>query len=206
FAEYLSLGQVPPLDDDGAPPRGRGTWVPPDEESLMPAGDTAPSEEGTPDAPADDSDQSPVLEGTLRAPWKWEQLLVESAVIGGRERWARRLDGLAVEMRLRIEELRQEDPESPRVAAVERDLGNLEHLRKFALPVIERLSRLPARATWGDWVAELEGLAPMVLRRPERALAVLAELRALGPSGPVTRDEAGDVLAEELADGADAAP
>ena len=207
FAEYLSLGQVPPLDADGGPPRGRGVWVAAEEESLMPAADdTAPREEGTPDAPADDSDASPVLEGTLRAPWKWEQLLVDSAVIGGRERWRRRLDGLAVEMRLRMEELRQEEPESPRVAAVERDLANLEHLRRFALPVIERLSRLPARATWGEWVAELEDLAPMVLRRPERVLAVLAELRALGPIGPVTLDEVRDVLAEELATVAERPP
>jgi ATP-dependent helicase/nuclease subunit B len=202
FAEYLSLGQVPPLDADGAPPHGREIWMAAGEEALMPGADgAAPSEQA---APSDtegvaDSDASPVLEGTLRAPWKWERLLVDSAVIGGRERWSRRLGGLAAEMRLKLEELRQEEPESPRVAAVERDLANLEHLTRFALPVIERLAAWPARATWGEWVAELEGVAPMVLRRPERVLGVLAELRALGPIGPVTLDEVRDVLAEELA-------
>jgi CRISPR/Cas system-associated exonuclease Cas4 (RecB family) len=39
----------------------------------------------------------------------------------------------------------------------------------------------------------------MVLRRPERVLAVLAELRPLGPIGPVALDEVRDVLADELA-------
>jgi ATP-dependent helicase/nuclease subunit B len=201
FAEYLSLGQVPPLDAGGAPPGGRDIWMAADEEALGLGRDGSPPPET--DAPADepveDSDASPVLEGALRAPWKWEQLLVDSAVIGGRERWSRRLGGLAAEMRLRREELRQEEPDSPRLPAVDRDLANLDHLARFALPVIERLAALPARATWGDWIAELEGLAPMVLRRPERVLEVLAELRALGPVGPVTLDEVRDVLAEQLA-------
>ena len=109
-------------------------------------------------------------------------------------------------LRLRIEELRQEEPDSPRVAGIERDLANLEHLGRFALPVIERLAALPARATWGEWVAELQGIAPMVLRRPERVLAVLAELRALGPIGPVALDEVRDVLADELATVAERPP
>ena len=37
--------------------------------------------------------RNPVL-GTLRAPWRWERLLHDAAVLGGRERWKRRLDGL----------------------------------------------------------------------------------------------------------------
>ena len=152
------------------------------------------------------SEADAVVEGTLRAPWKWEKLLVDSAVIGGRERWSRRLAGLDAELRLRLEELREEEPDSPRVAAIERDLANLEHLRRFALPVIERLAALPARASWGEWIEALERLAPMVLRRPERVLGVLAELRALGPIGPVALDEVRDVLAEELATVAERPP
>ena len=36
-----------------------------------------------------------VVDGSLRAPWKWEALIVESSVIGGDpQRWRRRLDGL----------------------------------------------------------------------------------------------------------------
>src|SRR5207247_1144291 len=107
--------------------------------------------------------------------------------------------GLAAEMRLRIEELGRDEPDSPRLLSMERDLDNLAHLERFALPVIERLAALPARATWGEWIAELERLGPMVLRRPERVLAVLAAPRALGPGGPVALDEVRDVLADELA-------
>ncbi len=202
FAEYLSLGQVPPLGADGAPPRARELWVASGEDVLsLAAGAVVQDEERgpTPEPAIDDSDASPVLEGALRAPWKWERLLVESSVIGTRERWSRRLAGLAVELRLRVDELRGEEPDSPRAAALERDVANLEHLERFALPVIERLAALPTRATWGEWIEELEGLAPMVLRRPERVLSLLAELRGLGPIGPVALDEVRDVLAPELA-------
>ncbi|PWU22462.1 MAG: PD-(D/E)XK nuclease family protein [Candidatus Rokuibacteriota bacterium] len=207
FAEYLSLGQVPLLDDDGAPPRGPAAWVAADDEALTLRGDGS-AEEGAPTAEsaADDSDANPVLEGSLRAPWKWEKLLVDSAVIGGRDRWRRRMAGLAAELRLKIQELREEEPDSPRAIGIERDLANLEHLERFALPVIERLDALPVRATWGEWIAELERLTPMVLRQPERVLAVLAELRALGPIGPVALDEVRDVLAEELATVAERPP
>ena len=127
-------------------------------------------------------------------------------MIGGRERWSRRLTGLAAEQRLRLDELRAEEPDSPRLALIERDLANLEHLERFALPVIERLAALPAQATWGEWIAKLEALAPMTLRRPERVLGVLAELRALGPIGPVALDEVRDVLAEGLATVAERPP
>jgi hypothetical protein len=80
-----------------------------------------------------------------------------------------------------------------------RDLANLEHLRRFALPVIDHLAALPASAPWGEWLPALERLAPLVLRRPERVLTVLAELRPLGPVGPVSLDEVRDVLLERLA-------
>ncbi len=131
---------------------------------------------------------------------------MDSAVIGGRERWGRRLAGLGRELAVRIEELRQEEPDSPRAAALERDLANLGHLERFALPVIERLAALPAQETWVAWIAELEALAPVVLRRPERVLALLAELRGLGPIGPVTLQEVRDVLGDELATVAERPP
>jgi len=35
-------------------------------------------------------DDAPVRDGQLRAPRRWERLLVEAAVIGGRDRWRRR--------------------------------------------------------------------------------------------------------------------
>ena len=200
FAEYLSLGQVPPLDEAGAPPADRTAWAAPEDESLGPAAqsvpEAAPSDAGG--APEPDADDQPVVGGTLRAPWKWEQLLVESAVIGGKDRWSRRLSGLEAEYRARLVRLREEESDSPRIAGIERDLQNLEHLRRFALPVIERLTALPARGSWGEWIAALETLVPIVLRRPERVLTVLAALRPLDIVGPVALGEVRDVLAGEL--------
>jgi CRISPR/Cas system-associated exonuclease Cas4 (RecB family) len=200
FAEYLSLGQVPPLDEAGGPPVDRTVWAAPEDESLGSAAERAPQGPSLDagDAPEPDADEQPVVGGTLRAPWKWEQLLVESAVIGGKDRWSRRLAGLEAEYRTRLVRLREEEPDSPRIAGIERDMQNLEHLRRFALPVVERLSALPARGTWGEWIALLEALAPIVLRRPERVLIVLAALRPLDVIGPVALGEVRDVLAGEL--------
>src|SRR5438876_119150 len=161
-----------------------------------------------PDGSDGDGDQRPatnvngdqaVVAGTLRAPWKWESLLVESAVIGGSERWARRLNGLAAEYELKIRELTSEQPDSPRIARLERERQNLAHLRGFALPLIEEMSAWPKQATWGDWSQRLEELAPRVLRRPEFVLRVLADLRPMAAVGPVSLAEVRDVLADRLA-------
>ena len=139
------------------------------------------------------------MAGTLRAPWKWESLLVESAVIGGSERWARRLDGLAAEYELKIRELASDEPDSPRIPRLERERQNLLHLRAFALPLMEEMSAWPKENTWGGWLQRLEGLAPRVLRRPEFVLRVLADLRPMAAVGPVTLAEVRDVLADRLA-------
>ena len=214
FSEYLSLGQVPRLDDDGAPPVDRGRWVAPDSVAevvpapalpaqlslldLLEAEDGSPGDPTDADANAVDSDASPVVAGTLRAPWRWDRLLVESAVIGGQARWARRLTGLARELELKRAEHAADDPDSSRVRGIDDDLRNLEHLRRFALPVIGRLAALPAEASWGEWLDLLDDLAPMVLEDPDRVLAVLAELRPMARVGPVPLLEVQDVLAERL--------
>ena len=203
FSEYLSFAQVPPLAADGAPPAGRNGWTPPanaDEvlpaPALPPPADREAAAAGA-DAPPD-ADERPVIEGSLRAPWKWDRLLVDAAVIGGLGRWRRRLDGLARELDLRHAEHARAEPESPRLGAIDRDRRNLRHLTRFALPVIEQLAELPEQAPWGVWLAALEALAPRVLARPERVLAVLGELRPMAQVGPVALDEVRAVLSERL--------
>ncbi len=211
FAEYLSLAQVPQLDPQTGGPRPPQTnygfdFIIPDDEVF--AGlDQGPRDEGPEDQGPQDQgprDQGPsaesaVVDGALRAPWRWETLIVESAVIGGDpQRWHRRLDGLANEYRLKIGEEAKDDPDSPRVRALERDLRNLRHLRAFALPIIDRLAAWPQSATWGDWLDRFAELAPLVLRKPERVLRVIAELRPMSAIGPVTLEEARDVLATRL--------
>ena len=208
FAEYLSLGEVPaPLPAGEHPAMAR--WIPAGDELLLePAAiggrsvDAPPpiSETGDPTqaSTTDEEDGRPVVAGTLRAPWRWEELLVEAAVVGSRDRWQRRLDGLARDFDLRLQAAESEDADSPRAAAARRDLRNLDHLRQFALPVVDRLAALPARTTWGEWLDHLDALAPLVLRSPERVLAVLAELRPMSDVGPVTLEEVHRVLATHL--------
>jgi hypothetical protein len=98
FAEYLSLGQVPDAAPDGAPPEAapRGErWIPPDSEFAQFSIEEAAGELEPPKPTDEYADEAPVREGQLRAPRRWERLLVEAAVIGGRDRWRRRIDGLA---------------------------------------------------------------------------------------------------------------
>jgi hypothetical protein len=207
FDEYLSLGQVPRIGDRREPP---AAVIPEDEvfaDLVEPLDGPAHPDGGEPAAPARaeiDSDDEAVVAGTLRSPWKWEELIVESAVVGGRTRadgsarWRRRLDGLAADFRYRITELRQEEPESARIARYERDLRNLVHLRQFALPIVDELASWPERATWGDWLQRFDALATRALHRPDRVRKTLADLRPMAEVGPVTLEEARDVLHDRL--------
>jgi ATP-dependent helicase/nuclease subunit B len=196
FAEYLSLSQVPrPEEAQREPPFVR----PIDEDLNLEPEPNEPSEPkpGEPSEPMEPGE--PLLEGSLRAPWKWETLIVESAVIGGNpQRWQRRLSGLANELRMQRDAELKDDPESARAARLERDLRNLGHLRAFALPIVDRLSKWPAAATWGEWLDRFAALAPLVLRQPERVLRVLEQLRPMADIGPISLEEARDVVADRL--------
>jgi ATP-dependent helicase/nuclease subunit B len=195
FAEYLSLAQVPDPDRPDSPASAA-----PDDETLAAGLATAEPEEIPPlpllDAAGPDR---PVVDGALRAPWRWESLLVESAVIGGRDRWVSRLDGLDEEYRRRLAELNADEPAAPRASALARDREHLGHLRAFALPIIGELDAWREAAwPWGEWLDRLERLSPRVLRQPARALRVLAELRPMAEVGPVGIGEVRKVLTDRL--------
>ena len=196
FAEYLSLAQVPdPLDA----PLPAELLVPDDEAQSAGVFEAMAEPDAPPPLRLTADAMLAVVDGTLRAPWRWEALLVESAVIGGRDRWRRRLDGLEQEYRSRLAELSADEPEAPRAAALARDLDHLAHLRAFALPIVDQLDAWRESAvSWGDWLARLEQFAPRVLRYPTRVLRVLAELRPMSQVGPVGVGEVRKVLAERL--------
>jgi len=202
FAEYLSLGQVPALAENGTPLIGQQQiWVSASDEVIPESVVPELEEEMAPASPPERVEETDsMVGGSLRTPWKWEELLVEAAVVGGKGRWERRLAGLASELDIRVAELCKEDPESPRIAAIERQLAQLGHLRRFALPIIAMLAELPQRATWGEWLGALERLAPMVLRSCERVLRVLAELRPMAEVGPVTLEEVCEAFSQRLTD------
>jgi ATP-dependent helicase/nuclease subunit B len=179
FAEYLSLGQVPLTP---AP----AEWTPPGDEMLM-----------SPDAALDDAAAGEDLNQPAAppAPARWEQLLVDAAVIGGRDRWARRLAGLEREFEMRIAALERED--EPRQHLIQR-LEQLRHLEHFALPVIDALDALPRAAKWSEWLEQLGSLARRALRRPAPVLAALAEFEPMGDVGPATLEEVVEVLTDRL--------
>jgi CRISPR/Cas system-associated exonuclease Cas4 (RecB family) len=137
--------------------------------------------------------------GTLRAPRLWERLLVDAAVIGGLDRWDRRLTGLRRELELDLDALR--DPEHPMASRIGRDIEALDDLRRYALPLLADLETLATLvADWGTWLDRLSALATRALRRPERVLAVLAELAPMSEVPSVDLTEVRLVLERRLTD------
>jgi len=164
FAEYLSLGQVPETP-------GAAKWVAPEDELL---------------GALENEVAEPPAEADLPTPRRWERLLVDAAVIGGKDRWERRLNGLEAEFALQekpVDQLR---------------MGELQNLKHFALPLIGMMDSLPATAIWSVWLEQLSELARLSLRDPDPVLAVLAELAPMGDVGPVALEEVAEVLSERL--------
>jgi ATP-dependent helicase/nuclease subunit B len=195
FAEFLSLGQVPKATEKGAPPEALPAAeraVPIDDE-LAPS---APYDEPTPEP--DVLEDGPVVGGTLRAPRLWERMLVDVKVIGGLERWKRRLDGLAAQLALEQSEIG--DPEDASAAQKRKEAHALHGLREYALPLLEDLAALPASAPWRTWLDKLGALATRALRYPDRVLGVLAELEPMAAVGPVELAEVRIVLEGRLQD------
>jgi len=198
FAEYVSLGQVP-LSGAG----GADLWTPPVDDifdAVVP-----PEDRAADDQPEDEAQaqvfrgESPHdLAGTLRAPWRWEDLIVEAAVIGRLDRWQRRLTGLEHEYDRRIREANSDDPEASKVRALTRDREQLRALRAFAQPILAEMADWPPAQLWGAWLTALARLAPKVLVKPERVVRVLSELAPLARIGPVSLREVRDVLTPRL--------
>jgi CRISPR/Cas system-associated exonuclease Cas4 (RecB family) len=192
FAEYLSLGQVPV--DDRAP--DEDAWVVAEDEGLdlvVPDddGEAVVREEGARD------DKVPPRP-RVSAPWRWERLLVESSVIGGADRWERRLEGLAGLLRTRKASLEADDPDDPKIDRLAQEIEDLRDLQSYAMPLVREMAGWPDRAQWGDWIGTLDAFAVRVLRQPDRVRQLLAEFRPMASVGPVSLSEVRDVLTERL--------
>jgi CRISPR/Cas system-associated exonuclease Cas4 (RecB family) len=198
FAEYISLAQVPDPSEAAEPTNG-DHWVAPSHDLLPPLTEEVIDEEhALEEAPLPvEIEGKSIVDGTLRAPWRWERLLVESSVIGGKERWEKRIAGLDADLRLRRKELSEEGEET-RAAALDQQIQDLAHLRAFALPLIELLAALPQTATWGEWLARLNEVAAAALKEPVAVLETLSELAPMSPVGPVEMFEVQQVLASRL--------
>jgi RecB family exonuclease len=186
FAEYLSLGVAPAATTalEGGPARGTRLQVADDVMAAWlgrePAVSSSPAE----------ADEAAILQQS-QFPRRWEALLVDAAVVGGADRWRRRLAGL--EQELAQQASQADDPRS-----AQQNLVALRALAAFALPVIEQLAALPASATWGQWLQVLTELTERAISRPEAVQAALGELAIVRDVGPISLTEVRTVLEERL--------
>lgn len=179
FLEYRSLD---------ADRRGAG----PDEEENGDRGDEADGDDrgDAADGPAAAADDSAAAR--LR-----EQLVLEAGVIGGLDRWERRLERLASRL------ADEEGAGAADAGAVEerrRRREELARLQAEALPLLRRLSKLPGEATLGQWVEALGGLARAALRHPDPVLAALGATAPMAEFGPLRLAEVRRELAGRLLD------
>ena len=197
FGEYLSLAVVPGLEEDGGPPPAAAdTWVAP-EDALFPFEDFEADDPWDVSEPDAVSAVAPAVAGSLRVPRRWEQLIVDAAVVGGRDRWLRRLRGLEREVDLALSRAADEAHED-RVGRLEQRREDLVRLREFALPLLDELAGLPEVASWGEWIDALGALATRALRQPERVLQVLAELGPMREVGGARLEQVRRALAPRL--------
>ena len=162
FAEYLSLGQVPTADESRAAAETWAHWT--DEQEGEPSDDTSEAIRQVESADAGRDGLDAIAAGTLRAPWQWEHLLIDSKLIHYRDRWHRRLRGLDAELARKLETLIRDEPESPRIPAIERERANLSGLSDFALPLVDELAGMARAGSLGGLArappcARAEGVA-----------------------------------------------
>ena len=131
------------------------------------------------------------------APRRWERLILDSEVIGGLDRWERRL--ARFERQLRRDEEAEED--GPRREQVRRRRQDLGRLTETALPILRRLAALPTpHAGFSEWTRQLAALARAALLHPEGVLDCLAEADPMRDVNEVTLDEVRESLARRLAE------
>ncbi len=179
FSTYLSFGVLPRTESGEPPPT-----------SANDAARVADDEE-------DESDDEGATPETVRAPRQWERLLVEAIVIGGDpQRWRRRIRGLSADLSRRAAELDRIGGES---SGLRRTMDELAALERFALPLLDDLAALPARASLAVYREKVSALATRALAQPARALAAIAELAPRAPSGEeLTLADLARVLAPRL--------
>ncbi len=141
------------------------------------------------DAPAEPSE--PYV-----APRRWEALLLDSQVIGGLDRWERRL-GL-FEEELTAKRNASIDPDEK--ARLERRRADMERLAETALPIVRRLDALREPRSWEAWAKDLRELAEMALLQPDGVLAALEETAPMAEVDGVELAEVREGLARRLAE------
>lgn len=182
FAEYLSFSQVP--DAAARPEEASAAWVPAASEDVQLAFTFTRERESSDDRPGQD----------LQVPLRWEQWLVDAAVIGTHERWQRRLAGLVRELESQLER----EPDPTRRDRISARLASVHGLSAFALPLVERLAGLSSPRPWAAWLDELDELAVAALRDAVDVRRTLAELRPLEGGAPIALAEVRQALLEPL--------
>ena len=156
----------------------------------------------TPAASTEDSGADPAAGDATEvpgfvAPRRWERLILDSEVIGGLDRWERRLARFAD--RLRQDEEAEED--DARREHLRRRQGDLRGLTETALPILRRLAAFPSpHATYAEWARHLEELARAALVHPQGVVDCLAETDPMRDVSEVTLDEVRESLARRLAE------
>jgi CRISPR/Cas system-associated exonuclease Cas4 (RecB family) len=134
-----------------------------------------------------------------RSPWRWEAILNDAAVIGGLDRWRRRLDGFRQELLTRGDAVAADEPESPKAEAMRRRAALVDELLEFAIPLLDVMSAWrDDRTTWAVWFDRLTALSQAALDRPDHVQDVLSELLPMADVDDVGLDEVSAVLHERL--------
>ncbi len=185
FAEYLSLGETPGGGADHGMAPG---------EATDPEGTGQKVDDPWATAPPGASDRE---RGDEEAPRRWERLIRDAEVIGGLDRWKRRLARFRDQ--LRRDEEAEEDPARREQIRLRRE--DMRRLTETALPILNLLDRLPApHARFGEWAEHLGTLARTALLHPEGVIECLDETAPMREVDEVTLIEIRRSLGRRLSE------